>query len=107
MDKFRIGDIVRFKTFDELFKTYHSTRIQRSIRVQAPFYDRKVGFYSTIYSLLGMPFEILDVFPDGSIKGRSSRAPNHIWRVIPKWLTIGGDDNIDFIIDEEKVFQII
>lgn len=107
MDKFKIGDMVRFKTFDELFETYHSkNRIQRSIRVQSPFYDCGVGFYSAMYSLLGMPFEILDVFPSGNIKGHSPRLPGLIWRVKPEWLATDGD-NIDFIIDEEKVFQII
>lgn len=108
MDKFKIGDTVRFKTFDELFKTYHSENrsIQRSIRTRAPFYDSGVGFYSTMYSLLGMPFEILDVLSSGNIKGRSPRLPRFIWRVKPEWLATDGD-NIDFIIDEEKVFQII
>lgn len=108
MDKFKIGDTVRFKTFDELFKTYLSEkRIRRCIIVQSPFYDGKVCFYSTMYFLLGKPFEILDVFPDGSIKGRSSGAPNYIWCVMPKWLAMYDDYNIDFDIDEERIFQII
>lgn len=108
MDKFKIGDTVRFKTSDELFETYRSeNRIQRYIRFQIPFYDDKVGFYSPMYSLLGMPFEILDVFPDGSIKGCSSIAPYYIWRVMPKWLATDDDDNVDFDIDEERIFQII
>lgn len=45
MDKFKIGDTVRFKTFDELFETYRSeNRIQRSIRIQALFRDDKFFF---------------------------------------------------------------
>lgn len=108
MDKFKIGDTVRFKTFDELFETYLSeSRIRRCIIVRSPFYDGEVGFYSTMYSLLGMPFKILDVFSDGSIKGCSSIVPYYIWRVMPKWVAMDDDDNIDFDIDEERVFQII
>lgn len=108
MDKFKIGDTVRFKTSDELFETYLSeSRTRRCIIVRFPFYDGEVGFYSTMYSLLGTPFKILDVFPDGSIKGCSSIAPYYIWRVMPKWLATDDDDNIDFDIDEERVFQII
>ena len=108
MDKFKIGDTVRFKTFDELFKTYRSeNRIQRSIKVRSSFRDGEVVFYSTMYSLLGMPFEILDVFSDGNIKGYSPIASNYIWCVMPKWLAMDNDDNIDFDIDEERVFQII
>lgn len=108
MDKFKIGDMVRFKTFDELFKMYHSEpRIQRSIRVQNHFYDCGVGFHTIMYSWLGTPFEILDILSSGNIKGRSPRFPEFIWRVKPEWLAIDGDDDIDFIIDEEKVFQII
>lgn len=108
MDKFKVGDTVRFKTFDELFETYLSeSRTRRCIIVRSPFYDGEVGFYSTMYSLLGTPFKILDVFPDGSIKGCSSITPYYIWRVMPKWLATDDDDNIDFDIDEERVFQII
>lgn len=108
MDKFKVGDTVRFKTFDELFETYLSeSRTRRCIIVRSPFYDGEVGFYSTMYSLLGTPFKILDVFPDGSIKGCSSITPYYIWRVMPKWLATNDDDNIDFDIDEERVFQII
>lgn len=59
-----------------------------------------------MYSLLGMPFKILDVFSDGSIKGYSSIVPSFVWRVMPKWLAMD-DDNIDFDIDEERIFQII
>lgn len=108
MDKFKIGDTVRFKTFGELSETYRSeNRIQRSMRVQSPFYDGKVCFYSTMYSMLGMPFKILDVFSDGSIKGHSPAVPSFVWRVMPKWLATDDDDNVDFDIDEERVFQII
>lgn len=108
MDKFKIGDTVRFKTSDELFETYRSeNRIQRYIRFQIPFYDDKVGFYSTMYRLLGTPFKILDVLSDGDIEGCSTRVPNYIWRVMPKWLAMDDDDNVDFDIDEERVFQII
>lgn len=108
MDKFKIGDAVRFKTFDELFETYRSEkRTRRCIIVQSPFYDGEVCFHLTMYSLLGMPFKILDFFPDGSIKGCSPWAPYYIWRVMPKWLATHGDDNIDFDIDEERLFQII
>lgn len=108
MDKFKVGDTVRFKTFDELFETYLSeSRTRRCIIVRSLFYDGEVGFYSTMYSLLGTPFKILDVFPDGSIKGCSSITPYYIWRVMPKWLATDDDDNIDFDIDEERVFQII
>lgn len=108
MDKFKIGDTVRFKTFDELFETYRSeNRIKRCIIAQSHFYDGEVGFHSPMYSLLGMPFKILDVFSDGSIKGCSSIAPYYIWRVMPKWLATDDDDNVDFDIDEERVFQII
>lgn len=108
MDKFKIGDTVRFKTFDELFKTYRSeNRIKRCIIAQSHFYDGEVGFHSPMYSLLGMPFKILDVFSDGSIKGCSSIAPYYIWRVMPKWLATDDDDNVDFDINEERVFQLI
>lgn len=108
MDKFKIGDTVRFKTFDELFETYLSEkRIRGRIIVRSPFYDGEVGFCSTMYSLLGTPFEILDVFSDGIIKGYSPVAPGHIWCVIPRWLAMYDDDNVDFDIDEERVFQII
>lgn len=108
MEKFKIGDTVRFKTFDELFETYLSEkRIRRCIIVQSPFYDGEVCFYSTMYSLLGKPFEILDVFPDGSITGYSSVAPSYILCVMPKWLAMDDDDNVDFNIDEERIFQII
>lgn len=108
MDKFKIGDTVRFKTFDELFETYLSeSRIRRCIIVRSPFYDGEVGFYSTMYSLLGTPFEILDVFSDGIIKGYSPVAPSYIWCVMPKWLALDDDNNVDFDIDEERVFQII
>lgn len=108
MDKFKIGDTVRFKTSDELFKTYRfENRIQRSMRARSPFCDGEVGFYSTMYSLLGMPFKILDVSSDGSIDGCSSIVPYYIWRVMPKWLAMDDDDNVDFDIDEKRIFQII
>lgn len=108
MDKFKIGDTVRFKTSDELFKTYRfENRIQRSMRVQIPFCDGEVVFYTTMYFLLEMPFEILNVSSDGSVEGRSSGGPNCIWRVMPKWLAMDDDDNVDFNINEKEILSLI